>query len=470
MNKVLKIITKQEFTSLYRFGFLPKDPSRIIVEDERSNAFDNLFVERLLQLPYFSGDEEYLTIGFTDSKKNENVINIEEVIEIIPFTEAAKVSYEQKFDSRIVFQSARFEDLVTEAEIKIDVEGKIRGAESLWKILNIDQQIEHYVQKEDVDFALRAKRQGQKSNEFQYSFDAHLLAYDRYELFPNSDLGYFYDVGEVFAHSMDKPTFKGSGFYHFLESIKEVHRDTALSKLIDFIEKSEEVSAFKNKCSKGNLKQYLAGVLFLMFKDELADKDSVHETEIKKKVDYILTNKPYKEELRYALYLTGIFYGYGKFYTDLYNHEGLPIFGEKFTSKKDLDGKIYTQIDTETKEESVKADVELDKVQSDDETDPKDEEEFLVSEEIKNTSNTQMGIQEIRGQLTQILENESDKTKKLEGDFLVHLKNILSIFTETDDPNRDECIKVLKEEFSDVVDFKSKIVIRLKQNPELKFK
>jgi len=81
-----------------------------------------------------------------------------------------------------------------------------------------------------------------------------------------------------------------------------------------------------------------------------------------------------------------------------------------------------------------------------------------------------VGITEIRGQLAQILNNEPKKTKKLEGDFLIHLKNILSIFTETDDPNRDECIKVLKEEFSDIVDFKSKIVIRLKQTSELKFK
>lgn len=465
MNKVLKIITKQEFTSLYRFGFLPKDPNRIIIEDESSGSFDDLFVERLLQLPYFSGDEEYIAIAFTDSKKNENVINIEEVLEVIPFTEAAKVSYEQKFDSRIVFQSARFEDLVTEAEIKIDVEGKIRGAESLWKILNIDQQIEHYVQKEDVDFALRAKRQGQKSNEFQNSFDAHLLAYDRYELFPNSDLGYFYDVGEVFAHSMDKPTFKGSGFYHFLESIKEEHRDTPLSKLIDFIEKSEEISAFKNKCSKGELKQYLAGVLFLMFKDELADKDSIYETDIKKKVDWINDYRHYIEELDYAIYLTGVFFGCSKFYSDLYDHEGLPIFGEKFTSKKDLVGKTDPQIDLETTEETVKTDVVLNEVVSQDKTEPNDEE----LEEVKSTGQVQIGVQEIREQLTQILENEPDKTKKLEGDFLTHLKKILSKFTETDDPNRDECIKVLKGEFSDVVDFKSKIVIQLKQNPELKF-
>lgn len=330
MKKVLKIITKQEFTSLYRFGFLPKDPNRIIAEDERSDSFDYLFIERLLELPYFSGDEEYIMIGFTEPKVEKNSIEIKDVIEVIPFTEAARISYEQKFDSRIEFQSARFEDLVTEVELKIDVEDKIKGAQALWKIMNGKELTEHYVQKEDVEFALSARRSGQKSAQFQSSFDAHLLTYARYEIFPNTDLGYFYDVGEVFAHSLGKPTFKGSGYYHFLQSIKEEKRNNKLSTLIDFIEKSEEISAFKSKCRKRDLKQYIAGVLFFMFKDELADKDSINETDVKTKVEYAYNNKSYKDELSYAIYLTGVFFGYSKFYSDLYEFEGLQIFGSEF--------------------------------------------------------------------------------------------------------------------------------------------
>ena len=403
MEKVLKIITKQEFTSLYRFGFLPKDPNRIIVEDESSDSFDDLFVERLLQLPYFSGDEEYLVIKVNETEEEKGTIEIENVIEVIPFTEAARVSYEQKFDSRIVFLPARFEDLITEAELRIDIDDKIRGAEALWTILNTDELTEHYVQKEDVEFALRARRNGQKSAEFQESFDVHLLAYDRYEFFPNTDLGYFYDVGEVFAHSMGKPTFKGSGLYHFLESIKEEKRETKLSKLIDFIEESEEVSAFKMKCMKGELKQYLVGVLFLMFKNELADAESIIETDIKTKADYVYEKKPYKEELSYAIYLTGLFFGYSKFYSDLYDHEGLRIFGRKFAYKKGLGGTVG--VDTN---KNIEKQEDLIRIHEKDEV---GNETKIIEEEALSVSDKK--ISEIREQLLEILRNQSDADGKI---------------------------------------------------------
>ncbi|WP_103664997.1 hypothetical protein [Gracilimonas amylolytica] len=465
MEKVLKIITKQEFTSLYRYGFLPKEPNRIIVEDESSDSFDDLFVERVLQLPYFSGDEEYLVIKVNKTEVEKGTIEIEDVIEVIPFTEAARVSYEQKFDSRLVFKPARFEDLITEVELRIDIEDKIRGAKALWTILNTDELTEHYVQKEDVESAFRARRNGKKSNEFQESFDVHLLTYERYEFFPNTFLGYFYDVGEVFAHSMGLPSFKGSGFYKFLENNKESLKEEKLAAIISKIEESNEIQAFKKKCSRDGLSLYLAGVLFFKFKDVLLESESIYETEIGTIVEWIKENRPYVDELNYAIYLTGVFFGYSKFYSDLYEHEGLRIFGGKFPSKKKSEGKSGSLKDVEAIDKQYEAENE---VESKDKTEPKDEElENPEEEKVKNKA--QMGIQEIRAQLTQILDQKPDKTIKIQGEFLDHLKTILLILSDKDDLNRDECIEILKKEFSDVIDFKSKIIIQLKPEPELKF-
>jgi hypothetical protein len=47
----------------------------------------------------------------------------------------------------------------------------------------------------------------------------YLIAYDRYDAFPNSTLGYFYDAGQVFAYSKGLSTFEGSGIHQFLEKL-----------------------------------------------------------------------------------------------------------------------------------------------------------------------------------------------------------------------------------------------------------
>jgi hypothetical protein len=276
------------------------------------------------------------------------------------------------------------------------------------------------------------------------------LAYDRYELFPNSDLGYFYDVGEVFAHSMDKPTFKGSGFYHFLESIKEEHRDTPLSKLIDFIEKSEEISAFKTKCSKGKLKQYLAGVLFLMFKDELADKDSVHETKIKEKVDYILTNKPYKEELRYALFLTGLFFGFSKFYSDLYDEIGLTIFRQqsqkKTGTKEPKSEKLIALSEDKEREDPNKVNQETEEVVD------------AVKSELR---------EEVKKEINALLEGQPDHCIEVKLDVYKQIKDILDPLIEVDKPKQQDYFNLIKKEFNKEFQLMGKSLKKINNSTQL---
>jgi len=104
----LYILTKQEFTSLYRFGQIPIIINKVIEVDSISKeCVEKKIFEIFMDLPYFVGDEEYLIIGFENKLINDLWLEIENVTEIIPLTKAAKNSFQMKFDTKLDFKDAR---------------------------------------------------------------------------------------------------------------------------------------------------------------------------------------------------------------------------------------------------------------------------------------------------------------------------------------------------------------------------
>ncbi|PKG43953.1 hypothetical protein, partial [Psychroflexus sp. MES1-P1E] len=134
----LYILTKQEFTSLYRFGQIPLNLNKVIktVTHTKKEADTKVF-EVFMSLPYFVGDEEYLIIGFENKLVNEIWLAIENVVEIIPLTKAAKNSYQMKFDSKLNFGEARFENVVRKVEEETDIKEMQRGAKTFWNLCDV---------------------------------------------------------------------------------------------------------------------------------------------------------------------------------------------------------------------------------------------------------------------------------------------------------------------------------------------
>lgn len=330
MKTYIKIISKQEFTSLYRFGKIPYIETSLIDSIDVST----LLFEAFKSLPYFEGDEEYLIIKIDRSSDSLNYINITDVIEIIPLTRAAKKSFEIKFDNRIHFSDAIYEDIIQQVEIYIEIQDKLEGGKSLVNLFLKNNKTGITVK--TIEEAYVSRYRGLKSNQIKADFYTHLLVYERYEFFPNTELGYFYDLGEVFAHFKERDTFKGSGFYNFLENNKALLKEKKLSEIIDFIERSDDINSFKNLLTLDGIKLYLTGVFYLKFKEEVGSKDSVYETSLPKIMEYIVARKFYLQENTDALYLLGGFFGFKKFYDDYYGSLNLRIFKKKSGIKTPL--------------------------------------------------------------------------------------------------------------------------------------
>lgn len=335
------IISKQEFNSLYRFGKLPIRQEDFLLSEKEDELFQNKLYELFLTKPLFEGEEEYLIIK-CERKINNDCISVQEIEEIIPLTQGSKFSYETKFDSRICFSNARFVDIVKRVETRVDLLERTNGMKALSKMMlpkefqNKEELYSSYIEKAYV-----CRINGQKSSEIHEDFLTHLLVYERYDFHPNTDLGLLYDIGEIFANSKGKPHFKGSGFHSFLEKNKPELQNRKLSDLLIFMEQDhDEVKPFKNHLTKESTRQYISGALFLKFKEELFDKDSIFDTNIPQIVKWAISNKEYLPEVIEAINLIGGFFGYKKFYDDYYERIDLKFFKSQFKIQENFANEV----------------------------------------------------------------------------------------------------------------------------------
>lgn len=472
--KCIYILSKQEFTSLYRFGSIPIITNQIIpISNKREDEVESAIFHSFKRLPPFSGDEEYLIIVFENSVSNDNLLGIENLLEIIPMTKAAKSSYEMKFDAKLDFREPRFEMIIHKVEEEIDIKERYQGVKVFWKLCGIQNEFEPLVSEEIIRSAYRKRIEGIKSNEFTDEFLTHLLVYERYEFFPNSDLGFFYDVGEIFAHTKGKPTFRGSNLHSFLEKNKTILSSKSFSEIASIISGSEEISSFKKQLLKEDTKQYIAAATFLKFKKDLSDLETIKGSETGKLIGELRKDKKFINELNLAVFLTGLFFGYQKFYDDFYQLVGLNIFKKEDSSFKISKSKTYdreNKLPNTVKEKEDNEDKTLnEKNKLDKKEKSKENQKASITENSGRENNT--GIQNrIFESLQKILKEENNQFE-LKTDRLNELKKILLPLS----PNKGrllkaDVVKLIQLNFGDKVEVEfvgNKRIIREKRENDL---
>ena len=331
----LYIISKQEFTSLYRFGKIPINKEDLLfIKGCNKETKDDILFKAFLKKPFFDSDEEYLILSLDFSSEDKSEIKIEDLSEIIPLTPAAKASFEMKFSTNILFQEAKYNHIASKVEQHIDLIEMKNGSKSLINLHGLKVNELNFVNELVLQKAQEHQYKGNRSDGINEVFFVHLLVYDRYEFFPkNCDLGFFYDVGEIFAHFKGAPSFKPSNLFKYFESNKDALIDKRLSELIDIFEEENEVESFKNQLTNNGLKHYFTGVLYLYFKNELKSTESIFETSIPKIIPHLENRFSLKNEAVIALQLVGAFYRYEKFYGDLYKTKNLQFFKSTIQSK-----------------------------------------------------------------------------------------------------------------------------------------
>jgi hypothetical protein len=139
-----------------------------------------------------------------------------------------------------------------------------------------------------------------------------LIAYDRYDYYPKTYLGYFFDAGQVFAYSK-KRKIENSKLFSALKDIKE---ESKISEIINNLQTSENAQSYIQNTKLGTLNYYIVAPLFLMLKDEIRNIDELKKSKYLTKAA-ITALKEYGNDFKAAIILLGSFFGY-KFIYDLY--------------------------------------------------------------------------------------------------------------------------------------------------------
>lgn len=379
------IITKQEFTSLLRFDCLPFNKERYLKENEKD--FEAELTARFKKLAYFEYDEDYLFIKI-ESRPKES-LRIKDMLEVIPFTKAAKYSLETKFSSELIFSEPCYENIIHKIEDKRDIEDLRNGGKAICKLMNISSEspyLSNLITRKNITSFYLHRINGIRSYEFRSDIFVHLLNYERYEMFPKDDIGYLYDLGEIYAHSNEMPSSKETKYYKYLVSTESKFNELkTFDELIREFEKNENTKNIIDGLPPKEMKTHLVILFYLKIKDLFASINSLTSDgqEFKRFYREFENKKECKKEINTAIYLNGLFFGYDKFFNDyLILSEEVKIY--KTYKKKEKQTLVDPPIQEWKKDEVV----ETDKISSPIELDlNNDQVTDEVTEEVVNHTN-----------------------------------------------------------------------------------
>lgn len=444
MKHFLSIILRNQFNLFYRFGYTFIPENQLLEFNGNINTKIKEQIVKLFEtITPFEYDQEYLILHFEKSEElNNNILKfqIQELVSIYPLSQQAKISIESKIDTRIKLENPIFESVLPEIETIIENHELKSSIEAISRVLDLNLDSTKYVSKigyESIISGLNFRKNGTKSNKIiDGNYWEYLLAYDRYEYFPNDMLGYFYDAGEIFAYSKGQPTFVGSKLYNLLEDIRVNKSDIHFKEIINKLEASEETKNYISQTSIDDLRLYIITPLFLMLRDEIRKSDDITQTKLLKNLEYL---KKFDDSFNYAVILLGAFFGFRKFYDNYYEVLNLRFYKDYKTP----------QMQTEKNEQEEK----VDNISKTNESTIIVIENEQVKEEQAKTTNEEKIIE------TASVEEHILLTKEEQTEIIVEKQN--DIYNTQQDEN--------KEVVSDITSKYQKIIEQaLDKQPEVK--
>lgn len=327
MKQYLTILLRTQFNLFYRFGYTYIPKCQLLEFDGEVNQSTNKeLVKLFLIMTPFEWEEEYLIIHFESDKSEERGVlsfQIQDIVKVYPLSAQAKSSIETKIDQRIKLEKPNFENILPEIEREIEKHEITKAIEALWKVCGIQDDWEKFVADIDMDNILKGqekRRKGIKCHEIKGgNYWEYVIAYDRVEYYPNSDLGYFYDASQIFANTKGFPSFEGSKLHKTLEKIKISSSDNKIKGIIELLKKDPNSELYLQQTTDKELLRYLITPLYLKIKDEIRNTDNIKTTSLFK-------SEEFGDSFKYALILLGAFFGFKKFYDVYYDNLNLRFY------------------------------------------------------------------------------------------------------------------------------------------------
>ncbi|MBK9391757.1 MAG: hypothetical protein IPN68_16780 [Bacteroidetes bacterium] len=333
----LAAIFRIQFNLFYRYGYTYIPSSQLVKFDgEVTDETKTNIVELFKLIAPFEYEEDYLILHLDTDAEGDSVnlyFEIQNLVSVYPISKQAKISIELKIDQRIKLEQPIFESVLPQIERGI-LEKEIRKAiDAIWLVCNLAEgkdELIGAIGMENIFQGMEFRKIGTKAFQIKEgSYWSYLMAYDRFDYFPNSILGYFYDAGQVFAYTKNDPTFEGSELHKFLQEINSQNPAIKFMEVIKLLEESDRVKNYRAQTTINNIQQYFITPLYLVLKDEIRNVEHIENTKLGKDLTHLLK---FGSNFKAVVVLLGAFFGYKKFYDAYYDKLGLRFY-ESFKGK-----------------------------------------------------------------------------------------------------------------------------------------
>lgn len=430
------IIDREEFISLYKYGEIIFQPNRIVKASNDKDA-EMVLLSKLKELPLCDYEEDYLIISLDETITASSNLDINHIIELIPLSSRSQKGYERKFEDELKFSKPRFESILEEYFEYVNLIEHKNGAKALARACNCALDGSSFISDDDFIEAFRRKNNGERSHSFQGEFLTHLLVYDRYDFFPNSDLGYLYDLGTILANSKGKRSFSGSAFHGFLEKNRDRFDNLSLRYIFQEIDNSQELEGLRSSLtSRDGIRLYIAAAIYLKYKNELRNSKSVAETSLGMVLGKKRAEHKFIDEFDLAIYLTGLFFGFQEFNKEIYRVSNLRILKDysppvKIDKDKVDSGAspLKSKDKPEMTEESIKVKDDVKSEVEDEKNQPVLE---ITNEEMLTTSDGKAGDEIVETAKVKKKDHQEDKESRKEAkndkneEIIIQIESVVS--------------------------------------------
>lgn len=331
MKHFLSILLRNQFNLFYRFGYTYIPKCQLLEFDGvTSESIKEDLIRLFSETTPFEWEEEYLIIEFDKNGLFEGEVfhfQIQDVVKVYPLSAQAKSSIETKIDPRIKLERPVFENILPKVEKTIEKHELEKAIQALWNVCDIEDDLNKYLSNIGLDNifnGLERRKKGTKPSQIKDgNYWEYVLAYDRFDYFPNSTLGYFFDAGQIFANTKGLPSFEGSVLHKFLQGINSSKPEIKIKEIVKLLETEEQGEKYVSQTTVNEQLQYLITPLYLMLKDEIRKAEDIKTTNLFK---HLKTLKEFGASFNYAIILLGAFFGFKKFYDAYYENLNLRFY------------------------------------------------------------------------------------------------------------------------------------------------
>mgnify|MGYP006916076838 CR=1 FL=1 len=361
----IALIKKDSFDCLFKYGRIHLNDCDSIcianhIDEYRndSSLLNVLFKER----DDFEWSFEYVLINYvTDEEDSKSTVRIEKVLGLYALDEQSVNSLPARLDPRVVINPPLWPNAMNDIKMAKDVESCKRGIDNVWKIFNLSESDKQRCSAIITDAIINEVVRENYNNEQptgDLSIWVYLLRYQRHEMYPQNDMGYFLDTVHVFTnwHYKDSYQFNTEATDVF-KSLMDYSGRKSYSDILSYIKTTPEITNFRELAGMDGF--YKIAPLYLKLLEPFAEKGidldgNIGGMPLKLQISKL---KHFGFDFSMAAYLLGIILGYDRTSDALYDSLKLNIFRKEeereappFREEDNVDNKKNDEQETEIEE------------------------------------------------------------------------------------------------------------------------